>query len=61
MGAHIEDDGAGTLTVEGVESLRGAEHRVIPDRIEAGTYLIGAVLTRGDVTAAISLLSLLRK
>jgi UDP-N-acetylglucosamine 1-carboxyvinyltransferase len=50
MGARIDDDGAGHLTVEGVDQLHGAEHRVIPDRIEAGTYLIGAVLTRGDVT-----------
>lgn len=50
MGARIDDDGAGTLIVEGVERLHGAEHRVIPDRIEAGTYLIGAVMTRGDVT-----------
>ncbi|MDA8017056.1 MAG: UDP-N-acetylglucosamine 1-carboxyvinyltransferase [Thermoanaerobaculia bacterium] len=50
MGAHIDDDGHGTLTVEGRRSLHGAEHRVIPDRIEAGTYLVGAVMTRGDVT-----------
>ena len=50
MGAQIDDDGAGTLTVEGVDQLHGAEHRVIPDRIEAGTYLVGAVMTRGDVT-----------
>lgn len=50
MGARIDDDGAGTLTVEGTDSLHGAEHRVIPDRIEAGTYLVGAVMTRGDVT-----------
>ena len=50
MGAHIDDDGTGTLTIEGVDSLHGTEHRVIPDRIEAGTYLVGAVMTRGDVT-----------
>lgn len=50
MGARIEGEGTGTLTIEGVAALRGAEHHVIPDRIEAGTYAIAAALTRGDLT-----------
>ncbi|MEM1180282.1 MAG: UDP-N-acetylglucosamine 1-carboxyvinyltransferase [Acidobacteriota bacterium] len=50
MGAQIEGAGEETITIEGVDRLHGAVHEVIPDRIEAGTYLIGAVMTRGDVT-----------
>lgn len=50
MGARISGAGTGTLEIDGVASLGGAEHTVIPDRIEGGTYLIGAALTRGDVT-----------
>jgi UDP-N-acetylglucosamine 1-carboxyvinyltransferase len=50
MGARISGAGEPTLVVEGVESLGGGEHTIIPDRIEGGTYLIGAALTRGDVT-----------
>ncbi len=50
MGARISDAGEETVTIEGVERLGRARHRVIPDRIEAGTYLIGAVMTGGDVT-----------
>ncbi len=50
MGARIEGAGTRTLTIEGVAALRGAEHHVIPDRIEAGTYAIAAALTRGDLT-----------
>ena len=50
MGARIEGAGEEVITIEGVERLHGAVHEVIPDRIEAGTYLIGAVMTRGDVT-----------
>jgi UDP-N-acetylglucosamine 1-carboxyvinyltransferase len=52
MGARISGDGTPTITIEGVETLSGARHRVIPDRIEAGTYAIGAALTRGDVEIA---------
>ena len=44
MGAAIEGIGTATLTVRGVDALRGARHRVIPDRIEAGTYVIAAAL-----------------
>lgn len=52
MGARIEGIGSSTLVVEGVADLHGAEHAVIADRIEAGTYLVGAALTGGDVTVA---------
>ena len=50
MGAHIEGDGTSTLRIRGVASLRGAEHTVIPDRIEAGTFLVAGAITNGDVT-----------
>ena len=49
MGARIEGEGTGTIVVEGVDSLHGATHEIVPDRIEAGTYAIAAALTRGDV------------
>lgn len=49
LGARIEGAGEGTIRIEGVERLAGGRHRVIPDRIESGTYLIGAALTGGDV------------
>lgn len=49
MGARIEGAGTSTITVEGVERLEGAEHTVIGDRIEAGTFLIAGAVTRGDV------------
>ncbi|RMF23265.1 MAG: UDP-N-acetylglucosamine 1-carboxyvinyltransferase [Deltaproteobacteria bacterium] len=48
-GARIEGAGTSVIEVEGVERLSGGEHRVIPDRIEAGTYLIAAAMTGGDV------------
>jgi UDP-N-acetylglucosamine 1-carboxyvinyltransferase len=50
MGARIFGAGTGTLVIDGVDALGGATHTIIPDRIEGGTYLIGAALTRGDVT-----------
>jgi len=50
MGAKIEGAGTATITVEGVESLRGTTHSVIPDRIEAGTYLLAGAATGGKVT-----------
>jgi UDP-N-acetylglucosamine 1-carboxyvinyltransferase len=50
MGARIGGAGEATIEVEGVAALHGAEHQVIPDRIEGGTYLVGAALTGGDVT-----------
>jgi UDP-N-acetylglucosamine 1-carboxyvinyltransferase len=50
MGARISGAGEETVTIDGVDELGSAEHTIIPDRIEGGTYLIGAALTRGDVT-----------
>ena len=50
MGAQITGAGSPRVTIEGVEALRGVEHSVIPDRIEAGTYAIAAAITNGDVT-----------
>ncbi len=49
MGAKIEGIGTATLTIEGVESLKGCEYTVMPDRIETGTYLAAAAATRGRV------------
>ncbi|RMH37071.1 MAG: UDP-N-acetylglucosamine 1-carboxyvinyltransferase [Nitrospirae bacterium] len=48
-GARIYGAGTDTITIEGVERLHGAEHRVIPDRIEAGTYLMAGAITGGEV------------
>ena len=48
-GARISGAGTDTLTVEGVESLHGSSHRIMPDRIEAGTFLVAAALTRGEI------------
>jgi UDP-N-acetylglucosamine 1-carboxyvinyltransferase len=50
MGAHIEGDGTSTLRIRGVEKLYGTEHTVIPDRIEAGTFLVAGAITGGDLT-----------
>jgi UDP-N-acetylglucosamine 1-carboxyvinyltransferase len=52
MGADIEGDGTSTLRVRGVERLHGAEHTVIPDRIEAGTFLVAGAITGGELTLA---------
>ena len=60
MGAKIEGDGGPEIVVEGVGSLVGTEHRVIPDRIEAGTFLMAGAITGGDVTLANSDLRHLR-
>jgi UDP-N-acetylglucosamine 1-carboxyvinyltransferase len=49
MGAQIEGAGTNTITVEGVESLGGAEYSVLPDRIETGTYLVAAAISGGKV------------
>lgn len=49
MGARIEGAGSSVITVEGVDALRPCDHRVIPDRIEAGTLLIAGAITGGDV------------
>ncbi|HAD24534.1 MAG TPA: UDP-N-acetylglucosamine 1-carboxyvinyltransferase [Alphaproteobacteria bacterium] len=50
MGADIRGAGSETITVSGTTRLRGADHRVIPDRIETGTYALAAAATGGDVT-----------
>jgi len=50
MGARITGIGSPRLVVEGVDRLGGCEHRIIPDRIEAGTFLLAGAATRGDVT-----------
>ncbi len=50
MGAKIKGDGTEKITVIGVNSMHGAEYSVMPDRIEAGTYLVAAAATGGDVT-----------
>lgn len=50
MGARISGAGTDLITIVGVEALSGIEHVVIPDRIEAGTFLIAAAATQGDVT-----------
>ena len=52
MGAKITGAGTDTIVIEGVERLHGADHSVIPDRIEAGTYALAAAATRGDVRIA---------
>jgi UDP-N-acetylglucosamine 1-carboxyvinyltransferase len=49
MGADVQGAGTPTITVEGVEALRPIEHSILPDRIEAGTFLVAAALTRGDL------------
>ncbi|KQZ50739.1 UDP-N-acetylglucosamine 1-carboxyvinyltransferase [Rhizobium sp. Root149] len=50
MGARITGAGTRTITVEGVTNLSGARHRVLPDRIETGTYAMAVAMTGGDVT-----------
>ena len=52
MGARIEGAGSESIEIEGVESLAGATHQIIPDRIEAGTYLMAGAITGGDVRVA---------
>jgi UDP-N-acetylglucosamine 1-carboxyvinyltransferase len=49
MGAKIEGEGSSVITIEGVDELKPGRHRVIPDRIEAGTLLIAGAITGGDV------------
>jgi len=50
MGARISGAGTSTVHIEGVSQLHGAEHRILPDRIEVGTFLVAAAMTRGQVT-----------
>ena len=49
MGAKISGAGTNTITIEGVERLTGAEHHIVCDRIEAGTYMVAAAMTGGEV------------
>lgn len=49
MGARVRGAGSPRITVEGVERLTGAEHTIIPDRIEAGTYIMAAAITNSDI------------
>jgi len=49
MGAKIEGAGTDKITIEGVEKLHGVRHRVLPDRIETGTYLVAAAITGGKI------------
>jgi UDP-N-acetylglucosamine 1-carboxyvinyltransferase len=52
MGAKIKGAGTSTIRVQGVQRLHGARHRINPDRIEAGTFLIAGAITRGDLIVA---------
>ena len=49
MGAKVRGAGTNTIKITGVEKLEAVEHTVIPDRIEAGTYMVAAAMTRGDI------------
>src|SRR3546814_10383690 len=49
MGARIDGIGSDTLTIQGVDRLHGASHRVVADRIEIGTYAMAAAITGGDI------------
>jgi UDP-N-acetylglucosamine 1-carboxyvinyltransferase len=49
MGAKIKGHGTPTIEIDGVKALRGVDHTVIPDRIEAGTFIIAGLITRGDI------------
>jgi UDP-N-acetylglucosamine 1-carboxyvinyltransferase len=52
MGARVKGAGSDTIEIEGVEHLSGAEHTIIPDRIETGTFIVAAAITRGEVEIA---------
>jgi UDP-N-acetylglucosamine 1-carboxyvinyltransferase len=52
MGARIEGAGTSTIRVKGVDKLGGAKHRIIPDRIEAGTFVVAGAMTGGDLIVA---------
>jgi UDP-N-acetylglucosamine 1-carboxyvinyltransferase len=59
MGAKIQGIGTDTLTVEGVKELQGASHSVVPDRIETGTYIMAAGITKGELELTHTRLNLL--
>ena len=50
MGARIAGEGTDRITIDGVDALHGADHRIMPDRIETGTFAVAAAATHGDVT-----------
>jgi UDP-N-acetylglucosamine 1-carboxyvinyltransferase len=52
MGAHIEGAGTHIICIRGVEKLHGARHRIIPDRVEAGTFIVAGALTGGDLVVS---------
>lgn len=52
MGARIEGAGTHTIRIHGVDKLNGARHRIIPDRVEAGTFLIAGAVSRGVITVS---------
>ncbi|MFZ3211653.1 MAG: UDP-N-acetylglucosamine 1-carboxyvinyltransferase [Terriglobales bacterium] len=52
MGARIEGAGTATIRIQGVPRLRGARHRIIPDRISAGTFVVAGAMTGGDLTVS---------
>src|SRR5437764_7008130 len=52
MGANIEGAGSSTIRVKGVDKLGGAKHRIIPDRIEAGTFVVAGAMTGGELSVA---------
>ena len=60
MGAKIEGAGTSTIRIQGVDRLHGATHRVVPDRIETGTYAMAVAMTGGDVTLTGTSADLLR-
>lgn len=49
MGGNIKGAGTDTMRIEGVKTLHGADHSIIPDRVEAGTFMVAAAITEGDV------------
>ncbi len=61
MGARIEGIGTSVLTIDGVEKLHGATHKVIADRIEAGSYAVAAAITRGKIELINALPSTLKR
>lgn len=61
MGAKIEGIGTAVLTIDGVDKLHGATHKVIPDRIEAGSYAVAAAITRGKIELINAQASTLRR
>ncbi len=49
MGARVRGGGTSTIEIDGVEAFGGAEHTIIPDRIETGTFIVAAAITGGDL------------